>query len=83
MALYDFHCPRCGLDFEVSRSISQATEPAYCPSDGTEATRVFTMPATIQKIGLRGKPAPRPRGYSHYGHSHGPGTAGHSHRPPR
>ena len=40
MPTYDFHCPKCGLDFEVQRPFSRATEPAKCPTDGAEAERV-------------------------------------------
>jgi putative FmdB family regulatory protein len=34
MALYDFRCTVCGLEFEVSRPMAQAAEPAHCPVDG-------------------------------------------------
>jgi putative FmdB family regulatory protein len=67
MPLYDFRCPKCGLEFEVSRPFSRATEPAMCPQDGSESKRVFTMPMTFvpgsaQEPGLRCRTlAARPR----------------------
>jgi putative FmdB family regulatory protein len=78
MPLYDFRCPKCGLDFEVSRPISRATEPASCPQDGSAAERVFTMPITYIKGGASMPPASdADAGGDSHGHSHGPG--GHSH----
>ena len=81
MALYDFRCSRCGLEFEVSRPIAQATDPAFCPVDGAESQRCFTMPMTFSKPGAgeRSAPPARPRGFSHHGHSHGPGAGPHAH----
>jgi len=81
MALYDFRCSRCGLEFEVSRPMAQAGEPAFCPVDGAESHRFFTMPMTFTKPspGRRPTPPGGSRGWSHHGHSHGPGTGGHSH----
>ncbi len=81
--IYPFHCDACGAEFEVSRKISAMREPAHCPACGAEARRVFTPlalggvaqdPATAQKAAR-----PQPGGWSHRGHSHGAGTAGHSH----
>jgi putative FmdB family regulatory protein len=81
---YPFRCPACGLEFVVSRPISEAAGGAACPADGTAAERVFTVP----EMGFNrpapprpraGTPAPPARGFSHAGHSHGAGTAPHSH----
>ena len=41
MPHYDFRCPQCGLEYEVSRPISRATDPAPCPTDATPGERVF------------------------------------------
>ncbi|GIW13465.1 MAG: hypothetical protein KatS3mg062_0904 [Tepidiforma sp.] len=85
MPLYDYHCERCGLDFEVSRSIKDSDIPADCPMCSVPATRVFTPPMmTFTRGAAReslGNPAPRGGGsrWSHHGHSHGPGTRPHSH----
>ena len=80
MPKYDFHCPKCGLDFEVQRPFSRATDAAPCPTDGTEAERVFTMPMTFLP-GSAQDPAtvmPDMSAFDHgHGHSHGPG--GHTH----
>jgi putative FmdB family regulatory protein len=82
MPLYDFRCPKCGLEFEVSRPISRATEAAQCPQDGETAERVFTMPVSFVKGGSSAPPVESPssaidaHGHSH-GHSHGPGSHTH------
>ena len=79
MPRYDFRCPTCGLEFEVSRPFSRATEPATCPQDGATAERVFTMPMTFMP-GSASEPMapPPPGGFGHdHGHSHGPGTHTH------
>jgi putative FmdB family regulatory protein len=81
MPKYDFRCPRCGLQFEVSRPISQASDPAACPNDATAAERVFTMPMTFVKGDPNSPPSDAPSttpaGDLGHGHSHGPG--GHTH----
>jgi len=82
MPLYDFRCPECSLEFEVSRPISRASEPATCPQDGATAERIFTMPMTFTRGGADSAslPVPPPSpGMSGHGHSHGPG--GHTHGP--
>ena len=81
MALYDFRCTVCGLEFEVSRPMAQATDPARCPVDGAESERCFTMPMTFSKPRGGPRPAPPSPGGSwrHHGHRHGPGAAPHTH----
>ena len=86
MALYDFRCSQCGLEFEVSRPMAQSADPAFCPVDGAESRRFFTMPMTFSKSGEKPPlPSTRPRGpsvssgWSHHGHRHGGGTGHHSH----
>jgi putative FmdB family regulatory protein len=78
---YPFRCPACGLEFVVSRPASDAAAGAACPADGTAAERVFTVPEMNMNRPAPPAGAPRPpaRGFSHSGHSHGPGTAAHSH----
>ncbi len=84
MPLYDFRCPKCGLEFEVTRPISRASEPALCPWDKTPSERVFKMPMTFVRGGTS-TPTSSEDGTSE-GHSHGPGShthgpGGHTHTP--
>ena len=88
MPLYDFRGKNCGLEFEVSRPLARATDPAFCPMDGSESDRVFTMPGTFIRNNPGDQPIPKPpsapqggSGWSHFGHSHAPGAGGHSHGP--
>jgi len=58
---YAFCCRSCGLEFEVSRSMSDAGREATCPIDGRGADRIFTAPMTSvrQAEGAAGPPAAR------------------------
>jgi hypothetical protein len=78
---YPFRCTACGLDFVVSRPASAAGGDAFCPADGARAERVFTVPAMNMNRPAPATPRSTPpsRGFSHSGHSHGPGTGPHSH----
>jgi putative FmdB family regulatory protein len=57
---YAFCCRSCGLEFEVSRSMSDAGREATCPVDDHGADRVFTAPmiSARQGEGLAAPPAP-------------------------
>ena len=62
MPRYAFCCRSCGLEFEVSRSMSDAGREATCPVDGHGADRVFTAPMTLVRQGERAAPAASPGG---------------------
>ena len=85
MPLYDFRCQSCGLEFEVSRPVARAAEPAYCPVDNTACEPVGTIPgAFVRRSERRDGDIPRPPlqqtgAFSHFGHSHGPGSGSHTH----
>lgn len=92
MPLYPYRCDHCGLEFEVSRPMSKASDPANCPMDGEPGVRIFTAPVRLTSRGQDAPPAPPPQqqpqqagagGWSHFGHSHGLGASGHSHGGPR
>jgi len=40
MPKYDYRCPSCDAEFEVSRPM-RATEEVCCPSCGSVATKIF------------------------------------------
>lgn len=44
MPLYEFKCDDCGL-FDLWRTMSESSEPAYCPSCQTLGKRIFSAPA--------------------------------------
>lgn len=85
MPMYGFRCSRCGLEFEVSRSMKDAGNPAHCPLDNGSGSRIFTAPARVTAGGAEAPtPATQPAApaagsFSHFGHSHGFGAAGHRH----
>jgi putative FmdB family regulatory protein len=77
---YPFQCTVCGLEFEVSRPARDSAADATCPTDGGAAVRVFLAPAmNFGRPPAATTPGPPARGFSHHGHSHGPGTGSHAH----
>jgi putative FmdB family regulatory protein len=53
MPRYDFRCTSCGRRFELSRALTEASEPAACPNDGAPATRIFsTLGAYVRGSGI-------------------------------
>jgi putative FmdB family regulatory protein len=79
MPRYAFHCTACGLEFEVSRSIRDAGVATSCPADAAPAERIFTVPSMNFNRPAPTTQAPPSSGFSHSGHSHGPGTGHHTH----
>jgi putative FmdB family regulatory protein len=84
MPLFDFRCDQCGLEFEVSRPLSRAEEPAFCPVDNAACERIESSSGAFVRQSER-PPGDLPRrpqpsgGFAHFGHSHGPGAGAHSH----
>jgi putative FmdB family regulatory protein len=50
MPVYEYRCPKCGMDFEILRRISQMDELALCPTCGTESERLVS--AFASKVGF-------------------------------
>ena len=76
---YPFRCTACGLEFEVSRPTREWAANASRPTDGAAAERIFTVPSMNSNRPAPSSPAPPSSGFSHDGHSHGPGTGHHAH----
>ena len=84
MPRYGFQCKDCQVEFEVSRSMSQAGEPAKCPHCQQDADRIFFMPMTQRKATLDDSindlsGLARAGAFAGHGHSHAPGAAPHTH----
>lgn len=47
MPKYDYRCQDHSHVFELTRSFGTASEPAYCPEDGSAATRLFSPPLDL------------------------------------
>jgi putative FmdB family regulatory protein len=47
MPVYAFSCGQCGL-FDVWRPLSEATQPARCPTCQEPGRRVFTPPGLVR-----------------------------------
>ncbi len=39
MPIYEYYCTKCGLDFELIRSVSHSDDPAPCSECGEPADR--------------------------------------------
>ena len=78
MPVYDFRCPRCGLQFEVSRPREHISEPVHCPQDGTQAQRVWVaVPSMNARDRSKPEIPPLPVDDHDHGHAHGPGSHTH------
>ncbi|MBI4331564.1 MAG: zinc ribbon domain-containing protein [Chloroflexi bacterium] len=42
MPIYEFYCPRCHAQFELTRPFSQSDQPAPCPKCGGEARKLVS-----------------------------------------
>lgn len=45
MPIYEYRCPKCGVNFELMRRMVEIDKPAPCPQCGTEAERVVSSNA--------------------------------------
>lgn len=79
MGLYGFRCRRCGFQFEVSRPLERASEPASCPVDGGESERVSEPRSAGAPPGIPPTVPDRRGSPTHHGHRHPPGTRPHRH----
>ena len=53
MPVYEFFCERCG-PFEIRRSFSAASDPAFCPTCQEPAQRVFSPPLIVGSASAAG-----------------------------
>lgn len=82
MPIYEYKCPSCGDVFEQRRPMSQATEPAACPSCKTESPRAISRLARVSSGGSDeggGEDFGMGAGDFSGGHGHDHGGMGHSH----
>lgn len=79
MPIYPFRCDACAVEFEVTRKAAAASDPAACPACGGTTRRIFTAVGRSGASSKGGEAASG--GWSHGGHSHAAGSAGHSHGP--
>ncbi|MBM4463849.1 MAG: zinc ribbon domain-containing protein [Chloroflexi bacterium] len=42
MAIYEYVCPKCKVEFEVMRPMSEASKVAVCPRCGSEGQRLLS-----------------------------------------
>ena len=82
MPLYDFKCPKCGLQFEVSRPMSKASDPALCPNDSEPSERVWRATIVIGGSSSSDSDGGDLGGMPDFGgddHGHGHSHGGHDH----
>lgn len=79
MAIYDFHCPKCGRVYEVTRPMSRAAEPLLCAVDQAQCERVLNVGGFTKSSTGTSFSTSTASSWSHFGHSHGAGATGHSH----
>ena len=54
MPIYEYRCAACGNDFEMTRSFSQASEPAPCPTCGKPAQKLVSVFASKAEYTVKG-----------------------------
>ena len=83
MPIYEYTCPSCGATFELRRPMSQATEPASCPTCKVASPRAISRLARVSPGGGAGgdEGGGDDFGGGDFGggHSHDHGAPGHSH----
>ena len=42
MPIYEYRCPKCRIEFELMRPMSEVNKPALCPQCGTEGERLLS-----------------------------------------
>lgn len=58
MPIYEYRCPKCGIDFELVRPMSEMGKPTSCPECGAEAERLVSTFAS--KVGFYVRPSAKP-----------------------
>jgi putative FmdB family regulatory protein len=54
---YDFRCRECGSTFEVSRPMSDASDPAACPAGHDDTVKLLTTVAVGGRSSAPAAPA--------------------------
>lgn len=58
MPIYEYYCTICQREFEAMRPMSQADEPAACPSCGAKAQKLVS--ACASKVDFYIRPPAKP-----------------------
>ena len=53
MPIYEYRCGKCGHEFELRRSFSQAEEPAPCPKCGGKGEKLLSVFASKEGFYIR------------------------------
>jgi putative FmdB family regulatory protein len=54
MPIYEYRCAACGNDFEMTRPISQASEPAPCTKCGKPSQKLVSQFASKVDYAIKG-----------------------------
>lgn len=54
MAQYEYQCDACNHEFELSRPMSQASEPAKCPKCGQLARKLVSGFSSTEGYSVKG-----------------------------
>ena len=59
MPVYEYGCPKCGIEFEIMRPVAQSDEPAFCPQCSSLGQKLVSVFGSAQELAWKG-PARRP-----------------------
>ncbi len=54
MPIYEYRCTACGNDFELTRPVSQSSDPASCPKCGKGAEKLVSVFASKADYTVKG-----------------------------
>ncbi len=63
MPIYEYWCPQCRREFELTRPMSEADKPATCPQCGGQAQKLVSGFASTAGYGIKGTTKPPFRGH--------------------
>lgn len=58
MPIYEYHCPKCGKEFELMRPFNQVDAPAFCPTCGHKGEKLVSCCAS--KVDFYVRPPSKP-----------------------
>ncbi len=53
MPIYEYHCPKCNVEFELMRALTQSNEQCPCPQCGSLCDKLVSVCSTNADYRIR------------------------------